>query len=62
MASLPKSWLFSDSFLKRAFAVWGHYFVANLIISVPFIILMLVFMGFFAAMMPEAGHMQPAVQ
>ncbi len=28
------SWLYSDSFLKRAFAIWGHYFVANLIIGV----------------------------
>ncbi len=27
------SWLYSDSFLKRAFAIWGHYFVANLIIA-----------------------------
>lgn len=27
------SWLYSDSFLKRAFAIWGHYFVANLIIG-----------------------------
>lgn len=29
---LPDSWLFSDSFLRRSFAVWGHYIVANLII------------------------------
>lgn len=28
-----QSWLYSDSFLKRAFAIWGHYFVANLIIG-----------------------------
>ncbi len=27
------SWLYSDSFLRRAFAIWGHYFVANLIIG-----------------------------
>jgi hypothetical protein len=27
------SWLYSDSFLKRAFAIWGHYMVANLIIG-----------------------------
>lgn len=32
------SWLYSDSFLKRAFAIWGHYAVANLIIAVPIII------------------------
>ena len=30
---LPKSNLFSSGFLKRAFAVWGHFFVANLIIG-----------------------------
>lgn len=27
------SWLNSDSFLKRAFAVWGHNMVANLIVA-----------------------------
>lgn len=30
---LPKSDMFSPSFFKRAFAVWGHFFVANLIIG-----------------------------
>lgn len=30
---LPQTNLFSPSFMKRAFAVWGHFFVANLIIS-----------------------------
>ncbi|MCB0099514.1 MAG: hypothetical protein KDE46_27460 [Caldilineaceae bacterium] len=30
------SWFFSDSFLKRAFAVLGHYFVASLLIALPF--------------------------
>ncbi len=32
---LPKTGLLSPSFLQRAFTVWGHYFVAQLIISVP---------------------------
>jgi hypothetical protein len=36
--SLPNTMLISDSFLSRAFAVWGHYFVAQLIISIPMII------------------------
>ena len=36
---IKDSWLYSDSFLKRAFAIWGYNFVANLIISVPFVIL-----------------------
>lgn len=31
--------LISPSFLKRAFAVYGHNFVAGLIIAVPFMIL-----------------------
>jgi hypothetical protein len=29
----PQTNLISRNFLKRAFAVWGHFFVANLIIS-----------------------------
>jgi len=32
---LPKTSLLSPSFIQRAFAVWGHYFVAQLIIGVP---------------------------
>jgi hypothetical protein len=32
---LPKTNLFSPSFIQRAFAVWGHYFVAQLMITVP---------------------------
>ncbi len=32
--SVPKTGLFSRSFLKRAFSVWGHYFVAQLIIAI----------------------------
>ena len=33
--SLPDSMLLSNVFLKRSFAVLGHYLVAGLIISVP---------------------------
>ena len=32
-------WLVSPNFLKRAFAVLGHAFVAQLIIAIPFWIL-----------------------
>jgi hypothetical protein len=32
---LPKTSLLSPNFLLRAFTVWGHYFVAQLIISIP---------------------------
>ena len=39
--------LFDTSFLKRAFAVFGHHFVANLIISIliglPFVLLLILF-------------------
>lgn len=35
-----KGWLNSDSFLKRAFAIWGYYFVANFIISAAVFIVM----------------------
>ena len=30
---LPNHGLMSDNFLYRAFTVWGHYFVAQLIIA-----------------------------
>jgi hypothetical protein len=36
---LPLTNIVHPSFLKRAFAVWGHFFVANLIISIPFTVL-----------------------
>jgi hypothetical protein len=38
---LPLTNLVHPSFLKRAFAVWGHYFVAQFLISLPFAILYL---------------------
>jgi hypothetical protein len=41
---LPKTGLISDSFFVRAFTVWGHYFVAQLIIGVPFFICYLIFL------------------
>lgn len=36
---LPKTNLISPKFLRRAFTVWGHSFVACLIISIPFVLL-----------------------
>jgi len=36
---LPLTNIVHPNFLKRAFAVWGHFFVANLIISIPLTIL-----------------------
>ena len=47
-----KGWLISDSFLKRAFAVYGYSLVAGLIISlivmIPLIILFFIFGLLFA--------------
>ena len=45
---LPDTGLVSDSFFTRAFTVWGHYFVAQLIIGIPMFICYLIF--FFAVM------------
>jgi len=33
---LPQTNLVSANFFKRAFAVWGHFFVANLIVGIIF--------------------------
>ena len=47
--SLPQTNLLSSGFLKRAFAVWGHFFVANLIIGIivgtAYVCLMMVLFG-----------------
>jgi len=32
---LPDTALLDTNFLKRAFAIWGHYFVAQLVIAIP---------------------------
>lgn len=48
------SWLFSDNFLKRSFAIWGHFMVAHLIIfigiGILFFIVALIFMMIFGTM------------
>lgn len=31
--AIPNSSILSDNFLARAFSIWGHYFVAQLIIG-----------------------------
>ena len=43
--ALPKTALLSPNYLARAFAVWGHYFVANLIIGLAISIPLLCLMG-----------------
>ena len=40
---IPDTGLVSDSFLTRAFTVWGHYFVAQLIIGIPMFICYMIF-------------------
>lgn len=42
-----KGWMNSDSFLKRAFGVLGHYIVAALIVAIPFYILLFFVFGAF---------------
>jgi hypothetical protein len=42
--SLPHTALLNDSFLSRAFAVWGHAFVAQLLLSIPIYVLFLLFL------------------
>lgn len=48
------SWLYGNSFLKRVFAVWGHYFVAQLIIGIVLAVLFfactILFAGLFAGL------------
>lgn len=50
MSSLPETALLAHSFLKRAFAVLGHYLVASLIIVIPFYMLMFFVMFMFAGL------------
>jgi hypothetical protein len=38
LEGLPKTSLLSTQFLVRAFTVWGHLFVAQLILAIPFAI------------------------
>jgi hypothetical protein len=58
------SWLYSDSFLKRSFAIWGHYFVANLIIgAAAFVIAFALVVAFgisLSALNPANGNGAPA--
>ena len=38
-----KGWLTSDSFWKRAFAIWGHNIIASFVITVALYSLFFVF-------------------
>ena len=41
---LPRTSLLDGNFLKRAFTIWGHYFVANLIIGAGVAAIVIFFM------------------
>ncbi len=49
-ADVPQTMLLDHSFLKRAFAVWGHNFVASLVIAaaiyLPILLLIALVAGF----------------
>ena len=42
MTKLPRTSLLNENFLTRAFTVWGHNFVAGIIIAIPFWFLALI--------------------
>jgi len=44
---IPQTSLLSDSFLKRAFTIWGHNFVVSMIIAIPiwFVIFMVIILA-----------------
>ena len=42
MTKQKESWLHSDNFLKRAFAIWGHFMVAHLIILAGVVLIVLI--------------------
>ncbi len=56
---LPNTSLVSPSFMKRAFAVWGHQFVASMIIGIIAgavgTVLSLLFAGGIASMIGNGG-------
>jgi hypothetical protein len=47
--AIPNSSILSDSFLARAFAIWGHFFIAQLIIGLVigafYLIIILLILG-----------------
>jgi hypothetical protein len=57
---IPQTNLISPGFLKRAFAVWGHFFVANIIIGtivgISYACLMMVFFGSLLGSVAQQGR------
>lgn len=55
--NLPKSGLFSDSFIVRAVSIYGHWFVVNLIVSIIFGFLwFLLFFAFWGEMFANLSN------
>ncbi len=47
------SWLYSDSFLKRAFAIWGYATVAGLLVMIPlWLVMMIISISIVGSMQP----------
>ena len=38
-----ESWLYSTSIVKRALAMWGYAFIGSLMVTVPFVLLAILF-------------------
>jgi hypothetical protein len=36
------SWLYSDSFIKRALAIYGYGIVGNLLVTLPFVVVIFI--------------------
>ncbi|NOH00634.1 MAG: hypothetical protein HND47_00990 [Chloroflexi bacterium] len=53
---LPKTNLISKNFIKRSFAVWGHFFIANLIIT---LILGAIYIGIAIAILGNVSQSKP---
>jgi hypothetical protein len=58
---IKDSWLYSDSFLKRCFAIWGHFYVAHLIITIPFFILGLIVAAMFFRSVASTSDIQKII-
>ena len=55
---IPKTDLLSPGFLRRAFAVWGHFFVANFIISfIAFLIYACLMMVMFGSLLGSVSQL-----
>jgi len=55
---IPQTDLFNTGFLRRAFAVWGHFFVANFIISfIAFFIYACLMMVMFGSLLGSASQL-----